>query len=85
MSSDVPEEKWDGYGDPKGKYPFAQLPGVTSCWLYGTGACCHDYHFDISAAIPSKPSAPACDSNEGKVSQDKKQVNCKACLELIHA
>lgn len=85
MSSEQPSVENDGYGDEKGAYPFARLPGVTSCLWYGSGGCCRDYHFDISAALSARPSMPACDSNEGRVTQDKKQVNCKACLELIHA
>lgn len=75
----------DGYGDPVGKMPFLHLPGVTRCPWYASGQCCHDYHFDISVVFPDRPSMPACDSNEGRVAQDKKVVNCKACLEVIHS
>lgn len=69
---------------------FVRLdPPPTGCISYGTGGCCHDRHFDVSEVTPQHAGQTACGiicSMAGNRSvTDKKYVNCKECLELIHS
>jgi hypothetical protein len=66
---------------------FVKLdPPPTSCAYYGSGSCCKDKHFDPREVMPSMQ-AIACGADVGgwRATTDKTKVNCKECLELIHA
>jgi len=57
------------------------------CGLLGTGRCCHDRHLDIKAVLPDEvgPLCKAYTMQNSSLTDNKAEVTCKFCLELIHS